>query len=87
MLSGYGCVIGPWKPKGRLPFHSGPSNEYVLKRIIQYVTHVENACHIRRRNHNGKGILTILDVSLETALFLPSLVPLGFHFFRIVVLI
>ena len=58
-LRSYGGVVGTWHPAGVLAVHAGFADEYVVKGIVEHVTHVKDTCHIGRRNYDcigGPGI-------------------------------
>ena len=80
-------MVGAWKPECGFPLHAGPADEDVLQRIIEYVAHMQHTRHIRRGNHDRERIAVVLDFTFEASGFLPSLIPLGFYFFRIVTLL
>ena len=43
-------MIGAWDPKGLQALHAFPSNEDILKRIIEGMANVEGTCDVGGRN-------------------------------------
>ena len=84
VLCGDPCMIGPRHPESVMPQHPLPSDQDVLKGIVQSVSHVEGAGDVRWRNHDGVGRLRGVQIRMEEALTLPQSVPAGLYIPRIV---
>ena len=55
VLGGDTRVVGSGNPAGILAVHAGLADEHVVKGIVQHVAHVENTCHIGRRDDYSIG--------------------------------
>jgi hypothetical protein len=54
VLSRDAGMVRPWHPENPVSIHPFIATENVLKRIIERVTHMQRAGHVRRRNHHRK---------------------------------
>ena len=74
-------MVLPRLPEDVETTHPVPSDQYVLQRVVECVTHVEDAGHVRRRNHYAKrlGVRLRVGTRNERVRGLPHLVdaPLG----------
>ena len=63
-------------PKDVETSHPVPSDQDVLQRVVERVTHVEDACHVRRRNHYAErlGVRSRVGARDERVRGLPHLV-------------
>lgn len=78
-LSGDPGVIRSWKPEGIIAAHSLPADEEILNRVIQGVTHVQEASDIGRRQNDRVGRLCRFVVGLEVPRAFPVFVDAGFN--------
>ena len=72
-----GSMVGTRHPACVLALHTRTTDEDVLNRVVQHVTHVKHACDIRRRNHDGVRF-TFIRCRMKIVLFHPVLVPFLF---------
>ena len=77
-------MVGAGEPECFITIHPGMSYQDILKRIVQNVTHGENAGHIGRRNYNDIGSFPGLIIRMKISFFQPVLIPSGFDFLRII---
>ncbi len=73
-----GSVVRTGDPAGILPVHAGLADENVVERIVEHVSHVQDTCHIGRRNHDGIRFLPV-GFAVEKFVFQPVAVPLVFN--------
>ena len=76
-------MLGARHPEGVLPLHAGPSNEDVLNRIVEHVTHVEHTRHIGRRDDDCIGLAPV-GLTREELVVKPVLIPFRFDLFGVV---
>ena len=57
VLSGDTSVIGSRDPDRCKAAHTVPTGHNVLRNVIEYVTHMEDAGHVWRRHYNTEGLL------------------------------
>ena len=71
-------VIRPGNPASILTFHAGTTHENILNRVVQNMSHVQNAGNIGGRNDNR---VRPAPVGLRTEKFMvgPVSIPLTFH--------
>ena len=86
VLGGDAGVVGAGQPQRVAPLHPAPPDQDVLDGLVEGVPHVEDARHVRRRDHH-RVRLTPVRVLVETSVLLPELVPLGLRGLRVVVLV
>ena len=79
ILRGNAGVVRAGKPHYLMAGHSCASRENVLNRVIEHVSHGQDASHVRRRNDDGIFRLWRMLISMETAALQPALIPLGFN--------
>ena len=79
-------MVLPRLPEDVETTHPVPSNQYVLQRVVERVTHVENTSHVRRRNHYAERLCVRPRVGArdERIRRLPHLVDAPFRLGRIV---
>ena len=58
-LRSYTCVVSTRHPERVVILHPPESNQDVLQCIIQCVTKMQRCSNIRRRDHNGIGLLVL----------------------------
>ena len=83
-----GCdtgVIHAGLPENLFAEHTVITDQDILQRVVQRVSHMQNAGNVRRRNDNGKGLLVLAHVGLEIAAVFPVGINLFFKVFRVVV--
>ena len=83
-----GCdtgVIHAGLPENLFAEHTVIANQNILQRVVQRVSHMQNAGNVRRRNDNGKSLLVLAHVGLEIAAVFPVGINLFFKVFRVVV--
>ena len=76
-LGSDGGMVGPWHPASVFTQHPSTAHQHVLNGVIEHVPHMQNARHIRGRNHHRIG-LTVIGLALEKFVFQPVTVPLFF---------
>ena len=78
-LSGYGSVVGAGDPAGVPAVHACLADQHVVQSIVQHMSHVQDARHIRRRDHDGIGFPSVW-FGVEELVFKPIGIPLVLHF-------
>ena len=58
-FGGDGGMVGAGHPEGILALHACAPHQDVLYGVVQHVSHVEHACHIGGRNHDGVGLASV----------------------------
>ena len=86
-LRGDGGVIRARQPERRVALHAVIARQAVLKHAVHRVTHVKLAGDVRRRHHDGKGLLALHAVRHKRAGLLPLLVELSFDGLRVIHLV
>ena len=56
-LRGDACVVLPRLPQGIKPLHALPADQDILQGVVEGMAHVQNAGHVRRRDHDAKGFV------------------------------
>ena len=82
-FGGDGRVVRSRHPAGVLPVHAGVADEDVVQGIVEDVTHVQDARHIGRRDHDGIRFL-LIGFGMEELVVQPVGVPFVLHFRGIV---
>ncbi len=82
MLCGDSCVIRSGNPAGLEPGHPLVPDQSVLQGRVEDMTHVQDACDIRRRDDDGVRIPGRLDGSVEESGALPAGIPFPFNLAR-----
>ena len=77
-LRGDAGVVGAREPEGGLTFLTGAADHDVLQRIIEQVSHVQDAGDVGRRDHHRERFAGMVDLALETTGGDPTVVPLLF---------
>ena len=80
-----GCdagVVRAREPERPVPLHASPADERVLDRVIERVSHVEDAGHVGRRQHDRERLA--VTGRREVARALPSVVDAFFDAVRVV---
>ena len=75
------CMVGPGNPARFESGHPFPANEYILQRIIQNMSHRQNAGNIRRRNDDCKRDFVLIDLAVEKVIRFPEGIPFIFDVF------
>jgi hypothetical protein len=75
-------VIGARLPQGIVTLHAMVANQRIHDRILEGVTHVQAAGHVRWRDHDAVGVAVAAGGKIT--LFFPALVPGLFNRMRIV---
>ena len=86
VLSGYPGMIGPRQPQCIKALHSLATNDDVMHRVVEHVSHVKRTGHVGRGHHNNKRWIGRIGIGPEIPLVLPEVVPTGFHIGRVVYL-
>ena len=63
------------KPKGVVAAHPAPADENILNRLVERMAHMQNACHVRRRNDHGIRV-ALSGFIMEASVVLPERIPL-----------
>ena len=79
-------MVRAGKPQRVAPLHAAPAHEDVLDRLVERVAHMQNARHVRRRNHHGIGH-ALAGFVVKIAVLLPNRVPFGLRGLRIVLVV
>ena len=85
--AGFGCnsgVVGSGEPAALIAFHAVPAHENVLKRVVEDMSHGEDARHVRRGDDDGIGFLIRIRFPAEESVVLPPGIPFLFNFRRLV---
>ena len=53
-------VVGARNPECVIPLHPAETDQQILQRLIQRMTHMEFSCDIRRRHHDGKRFFRMI---------------------------
>jgi len=75
-LRGDAGVVGAREPEGGLTFLTGAADHDVLQRVIEQVTHVQDAGDVGRRDHHRERFAGMVDLALEATGGHPAVVPL-----------
>ena len=78
-----GCMVRTRYPAGILAVHSGLADQYIVKRVVQHVTHMQDSRHVRRRDYY-RIRLFLIRLRVEALVLGPPGVPFVFYFRRIV---
>lgn len=84
VLSGNTGVIRTRHPEGVVALHPMIAGEQILQGVVQGMADMEYAGHIGRRNHNGKGILTLCHFCAKGLVFQPVLIPALFNLLKLI---
>ena len=68
-------MVAARHPKSIIALHAPPADQNVLQGIVERMPHVQLPRHIRRRNHDGKRLLSLLGFGMKEIVLLPELVP------------
>ena len=79
-----GSVVGTRQPQGAVAGHPLPANQNILQSFVQCVTHVQLSGDVRRRDHNGIGLLLGIHMGREAAAVVPHFINAVFKVFRLV---
>ena len=60
------------KPQGAVSLQSLQPGQYVLKGLVQRMSHVKLSCNVWRRHHNGKRFFIRIALCLKGCRFLPT---------------
>ena len=55
-LGGDAGMVGAGLPQHVAAAHALEAAQHVLQRVVERVAHVQRARHVRRRDHDGKGL-------------------------------
>ena len=77
-------MVGAGEPECFITIHPGVPDQDILKRIVQNVTHGENAGHIGWRNYNNIRFFSGLIIRMKISFSQPVFIPSGFDFLRII---
>ncbi len=83
-LGGDSGVVGARDPQGVVALHAPPTNQYVLKRVIERVTEMEGARYVGRGDHNAKRLSLGVRPAAKVAALVPELKPAPLRILRIV---
>ncbi len=83
-LGGDTGVVGAGNPQRGVALHPLKAGEDILQRAVQGMAHVELACYIGRRHHNGKWLFGPVRVAVKTVPLLPHLIDAALHLLRLV---
>ena len=75
-LRGDAGVVGAREPEGGLTFLTGAADHDVLQRVIEQVSHVQDAGDVGRRDHHRERFAGMVDLALEATGGHPAVVPL-----------
>ena len=84
VLRGDAGVVGAGHPAGVVAAHPVPPHQDVLDGLVQRMAHVQDARHVRRRDHDGIGRPAPRGVVMEAAMLLPPGIPLCLNCLRVV---
>ena len=79
-----GSMVSTRHPQRLVSLHTAPTNENILQRIIECVTHMQLSRNIGRRHHDGIRLFVRVNRRMETIVFLPIGINAIFHFARFV---
>ena len=74
-----GGVIRARQPQGGITLHAVIANGRILQGAVHGVTHMKLPRNVRRRHHNGKGLLALFTVRHKGTAFFPFLIELRFN--------
>ena len=74
-------------PECFISLHSLKTNEDILHRVIECVSHMQLTCNVWRRHNNCKWFLVTVYFSMEILLIQPFLIQSFLNFGRIVILL
>ena len=77
-------MIGTRLPQSVIPLHPFKPDQNILHGLIQRMSHMELACYVRRRNHDGKRLLCTIHFRMKIFLFGPFLIQSVFNPFGII---
>ena len=83
-LRGDAGMVGAREPEGGLSFLARAADHDVLQRVIEQVSHVEDAGDVGRRDHHRERFAGVVYLALETACGHPAVVPLLFDALRLI---
>ncbi|MDT4818223.1 hypothetical protein FQZ97_513140 [compost metagenome] len=75
-LGGDAGVVGARLPQGVAALHAAEADQGIHDGVVEAMTHVQAAGHVRRRDHDGVGLAGTLRG--EVVVLLPGLVPGSF---------
>ena len=84
VLRGDARVVRARHPADVVAAHPVPPHQDVLDGLVQRVAHMQDACHVRRRDHHGIGLPTPCGVIMEAAMLLPPRIPFRLNCLRVV---
>ena len=67
-------MVGAGHPQGCVALHPLEADEDVLHGLIQGMAHVQLAGDVRRRHHDGVGLLAAVHFGVEVTALLPEVV-------------
>ena len=79
-------VVRPRQPQRVEAAHPAPAHEDVLDRLVERVAHVQDARHVRRRNHDGIR-RAMPRLVMEISVLLPDGIPFGLGGLGVVALV
>ena len=79
-----GSVVGARHPTSVLAVDASLTNEDILNRVIEHVTHVEHTRYIWWRNHYSVRLASIRFARKEFVVS-PILIPLALHLGRVII--
>ena len=79
-----GSVVGTRQPQGTVAGHPLPANQNILQSFVQCMTHVQLSGDVRRRDHDGIGLLLGIHMGREAAAVVPHFIDAVFKVFRLV---
>ncbi|MNE93517.1 hypothetical protein D3C80_1913760 [compost metagenome] len=80
-------MVGTRLPQGVFTLHALIADHGVHDGLLESMTHVQAAGHVRRRDHDGKAFFTGITMRLEIALLFPVLVKRLLDVLRVICLI
>ena len=69
-----GSMVGSRHPAGVLPVHPGLAHKYIIQSVVQHMPHMQDSCHVRRRNHYRIGF-SFIRFRMEKLVFQPPGIP------------
>ena len=79
-----GSVVGTRQPQGTVAGHPLPANQNILQSFVQCMTHVQLSGDVRRRDHDGIGLLLRVHMGREASAVVPHFIDAVFKVFRLV---
>ena len=83
-LRGDAGVVGARKPERGFAFLACAADHDVLQRVIEQVSHMEDAGDVGRRDHHREGLAGVVYLAFETARRDPAVIPLLFDALRLI---